>query len=158
MRKSIILVLVLCMSLVSCTVVNTETNTESTEPTIYDIPNPVISADYAEDIILKGDYHYFIYDDSPYKVQVLFRVNDKITDVSLFSIIIGEQSDEREYIYHLDELDVGKPLLADLGFPGDMSSYGITFRDRNGDEYTYAISQSGLDGSLVLTDYVPFIA
>ena len=153
MRKIIVLFLVLFVLLASCGKVNTKSDTENTERIIYDIPDPVITADYAEDVTLKGDYHHFIYDDSPYKVQVLFRAYDEITDVSLFAIIIGEREGEREYIYHLDTLDAKKPLLADLGFPGDMSSYGISFRDRNGEEHIYAISQSGMDGSLVTSDY-----
>ena len=109
----------------------------------------VISANYADKALLNSNnYHHCIADDSEYMVQVAFYAYQKLTNVSLFEIVITEDTDVENVIFTLDELDSKKPLLADLVFPGDMSMYGIRFTDKNGKEYTYAVAISGMDGSL----------
>lgn len=114
----------------------------------------LISANYADRALLDGgNYHHCIADDSEYMVQVAFRAYEKLTNISLFEIIITEEADLEEKVFSLSEMDRKKPLVADLGFPGDMSMYGIRFTDKNGKEYTYAIAISGRDGSLELFPY-----
>lgn len=114
----------------------------------------LISANYADKALLDGgNYHHCIADDSEYMVQVAFRAYEKLTNISLFEIIITEEADLEEEVFSLSEMDRKKPLVADLGFPGDMSMYGIRFTDKNGKEYTYAIAISGRDGSLELFPY-----
>ena len=114
----------------------------------------LISANYADKALLDGgNYHHCIADDSEYMVQVAFRAYEKLTNISLFEIIITEEADLEEEVFSLSEMDRKKPLVADLGFPGDMSMYGIRFTDKNGKEYTYAVAISGRDGSLELFPY-----
>lgn len=114
----------------------------------------LISANYADRALLDGgNYHHCIADDSEYMVQVAFRAYEKLTNISLFEIIITEEADLEEEVFSLSEMDRKKPLVADLGFPGDMSMYGIRFTDKNGKEYTYAVAISGRDGSLELFPY-----
>ena len=114
----------------------------------------LISANYADRALLDGgNYHHCIADDSEYMVQVAFRAYEKLTNISLFEIFITEEADLEEKVFSLSEMDRKKPLVADLGFPGDMSMYGIRFTDKNGKEYTYAIAISGRDGSLELFPY-----
>ena len=42
-----------------------------------------------------------------------------------------------------------------LDFPGDMTTYGISFTDADGAARHYAVSISGKDGSLVCAEYLP---
>ena len=44
--------------------------------------------------------------------------------------------------------------MAGVVFYGDMTTYGISFVDEEGNERYYAVSLSGMNGALVLNEYV----
>ena len=52
----------------------------------------------------------------------------------------------------LAELTEQMPLVAELDFPGDMTSYGIRFVDENGKTHVFRICQSLRNGALELQE------
>ncbi len=112
-----------------------------------------ISANYADDALLSsGNYHYFAEDASEFAVAVAFRANETLTDVALYELYWNDEGlIAGPCLYSLGQLDPGKPLVVDMDFPGDLSSYEIRFADARGVKQSRVIYMSGMDGSLVLS-------
>ena len=51
------------------------------------------------------------------------------------------------------ELSASWPLVAEVVFYGDLTTYGVSFTDEYGAERHFALSMSGLDGSIVSSEY-----
>ena len=118
-------------------------------------PNALTAA-YANDQLLQsGNFIHFDASFTDYPVQVVFRANEPLTNVVLFSMQLQETMELADEIYSLSRLDPGKPLVVDLDFPGDMTTYAIRYTDGNGDTFTYCICISGRNGALILYEYEP---
>lgn len=113
----------------------------------------LISANYADDLLLKsGNYHHFVGDDSEYAVHIAFRAHETLTDFTLCSMELTETMEVAEQIFFLSQLEPGKPLVADLDFPGDMSTYAVFFTDSRGTARQYTVSISGRNGAIELIE------
>ena len=112
-----------------------------------------LSANYADDALLgSGNYHYFAEDSSEYAVAVAFRANETLTDVALYELYWNDEGlVVGPCLYSIGRLDPEKPLVVDMDFPGDLSSYEIRFADARGVKQSRVIYMSGMDGSLVLS-------
>ena len=113
----------------------------------------LISANYADDDLLQaGSYHYWSSGEE-YSVSVAFRAYSTLWDVTLFSYTFGPEGlIPGEVLCCVQEMTEQMPLVAELAFPGDMTTYGIRFTDASGVCHTYSIYISGRDGSLVLSE------
>lgn len=112
-----------------------------------------VTADFADEKLLKsGDFYHYASDNSEYVVQVVFTVNVPVTDLSISSVSYADSGMEDTVIYVLSEMKADKPLVADLEFPGDMSTYKLSFTTEDGEAHSYTLYQSGKDGSLKLTE------
>lgn len=121
-------------------------------------PNqPPISVNYADRTLLaSGNYHYCKADDSEYAVSIAFRAQKSLWDVAFTSLDYTEEGFQvRDLLYQVAQLDPNKPLVADVSFPGDLTTYGIRFTDPEGIVRQYTVSVSGRNGSLVLEEYHP---
>lgn len=115
-----------------------------------------ISANFADDKLLKsGKYHHCIADASEQTVQIAFRANETLTDVTFYSMLFVEEFEKLEDLYQIPELTPDKPFVANVSFPGDMSMYGITFKDDKGVAHTYTVSINGRNGTLFLSEKTP---
>lgn len=116
-----------------------------------------ITANYADDTLLdSGNFHHCIADTSEYMVQVAFRANAVLTDVTFSSLQFSESGYEiAQVLCTLPELSPEKPLVADISFPGDLSAFGISFTVDGGSVYNYMICISGRNGALELTTWDP---
>lgn len=115
--------------------------------------NEPIRANYADDrLLLSGDYHHYTGSTSEYAVSIAFRANEDLTDVALCSMALTETMEVTEQLFFLPRLEPGKPLVADLEFPGDMTTYAVFFTDSSGNFREYTVSISGRNGALVLTE------
>ena len=114
---------------------------------------PLISVNYADDTLLSGSYHYYPGDQSEYPVRAAFRAGQRLDDFTIYRIHENPDGTQGlQKIYSLDLLEPKKPLVADLAFPGDMSSYVIGFvHPETGERSYWELYISGRDGSLVLT-------
>ncbi len=112
-----------------------------------------IYADYAEESF--NAYHAYWSDETDYITSIGFTPAERLTDVQfgLLDWFETESWQMSEVLYTMDELDPDHPFLAQVVFWGDMTTYGISFTDENGEVRHYAVSISGKDGSLVCTEY-----
>ena len=113
-----------------------------------------IYADYAEESF--NAFHAYWSDETDYITAIGFTPAERLTDVKfgLLDWFETESWQMSEVLYTMDELDPDHCFLAQVVFWGDMTTYGISFTDENGEVRHYAISISGKDGSLVCTEYV----
>lgn len=116
-----------------------------------------ISANYADRTLLdSGNYHHCKGDSSQYAVSIAFRAQEPLRDVAFTALDYTEAGFQvRELLYQTDRLDPEKPLVAEVSFPGDLTTYGIQFTDSEGIVHRYTVTVSGRNGSLVLTEYLP---
>lgn len=117
-----------------------------------------IRARFADESTLSGGrYHEFIAEDSEYMVKLLFTSDEILTDVQLSLLAPGSSSDYEvtKKLYTLEELTPDMPLVAGVVFYGDMTAYGISFTDAQGQSRHFAAYISGRNGSLLLDEYTP---
>ena len=131
-----------------------ECNNNSITKPKNDLPITVAFAD--ESLLNSGNYHHCCVDTSEYMVQIAFQANEILRDVSFTYLdVSGDSFRVIEEFYSVAEMNPDKPLVADVSFPGIASVYGISFTTSDGTVYTYAVSTSGKDGSLVFSEYIP---
>ena len=115
-----------------------------------------LSANYADDLLLgSGNYHHYVRSSEEYALRIAFRARETLTDVRLYSMAFHETLELEEELFFLSRLEPEKPLVADLDFPGDMSTYAILFTDSSSNQTCLCISISGRNGTLELWEYEP---
>ena len=114
-----------------------------------------IHADYAPEDF--NGYHAYWSDETDYITSIGFTPGEKLTDVKfgLLDWFETESWQMSETLFTIDEMDPDHAFLAQVVFWGDMTTYGISFTDAEGEARHYAVSISGKDGSLVCTEYLP---
>ena len=114
-----------------------------------------IYADYAPESF--NAFHAYWSEETDYITSMGFTPAGKLTDVKfgLLDWFETESWQMAQVLYTIDEMDPEHPFLAQVVFWGDMTTYGISFTDENGQARHYALSISGRDGSLVCTEYQP---
>ena len=119
-----------------------------TEPTLAPI-----YADYAAESF--NAYHAYWSDETDYITAIGFTPAEKLTNVrfGLLDWFETESWQMAEELYTMDEIDPDHAFLAQVVFWGDMTTYGISFTDADGETRHFAVSISGKDGSLVCQEY-----
>ena len=114
----------------------------------------LIGVNYAEDRVLREvSYHHYS-TNREYAVPVIFYAYGTLRDVTIFDMeFLGDGMVPAGDLYTLPEMTDAKPLVAELDFPGDFSTYGIRFTDESGTSYTYYIYMSGRNGLIELSKY-----
>ena len=112
----------------------------------------LISANYAdENLLLHGDYYAYLTGEE-YSTIIAFRAYGRLRDLELFGYELRDEGFvPGEVFCTLPELTEEMPLVAELAFPGDMTTYGIRFVDKAGVTHVHSIYISGRNGALVLT-------
>ena len=118
--------------------------------------NPKMTAYPAESLIgEKSDYTAYIQEDSEYTTWIAFRANELLLDVKLTSLEYAEEGYKVTEELHKERWMAEESyLVAGLVFYGDMTTYGISFVDGEGEERFFSVSLSGMDGSIVMNEYV----
>lgn len=116
-------------------------------------PLAPIHADYAEESF--NAYHAYWSDETDFITSIGFTPAETLTDVQfgLLDWFEREQYTMSEVLYTMDELDPEHCFLAQVVFWGDMTTYGISFTDADGEVRHFAVSVSGKDGSLICAEY-----
>ena len=112
-----------------------------------------IYADYAPEDF--NAYHAYWSDETDYITAIGFTPAERLTHVKfgLLDWFETESWQMSEVLYTMDELDPDHAFLAQVVFWGDMTTYGISFTDADGEARHFAVSISGKDGSLVCQEY-----
>lgn len=127
---------------------------------VVDTKSLPVSGVFIEDTTIDINLcHQFVADTSGYEVQIVLSATEKITNFQFNSLEYIESSDNESVdflmtpMYSLDELTSDKPLVVTLTFFGTIPSYGISYTDANGTERKFFLEVSGMDGSLLVTEY-----
>lgn len=105
-----------------------------------------------------AEYTSVVSGDPEYAVRLAFVTAETVTDVEFVSLRLenmdadGNPTWSTETLYSQPVLTPEKPLVAELSFPGDLPAYGIRYTDPSGTMRFFTLSQSGFDGSLVLSE------
>lgn len=115
---------------------------------------PAIISFADEELLESGRYIFQKADPSEYSVKIAIRANDLVKDPVFTSMTYEEtywMTDKR--LYSAWRLRSTKPLVIEVTFWGDMTSFGFGYTDEYGIERAYMISISGRNGFLEVTEY-----
>jgi len=116
---------------------------------------PPITAYYADVIEqIDEDQCDIVVDDSEYMVRIAFRANERLNDVSFTTLQYNNAYEVEQNHYWIHWMEEDTYFVAGVVFYGDMTTYGISFVDEEGEERNYAVSLSGMNGELELREYV----
>ena len=96
-------------------------------------------------------------ENKPYLRNVIVKTDAAITGVKILDCETGmctEDSTEmivKDVAYDYGDLDENTPLIIQTTFPGSASVRGLSYIDTTGNEKVFILSESGKDGSLVVT-------
>ena len=62
---------------------------------------------------------------------------------------------EDSILYTIPELTPDMPLIAQVVFYGDFTTYGLSFTDENGTQRLFVVYISGRNGAPILQEYTP---
>lgn len=113
-----------------------------------------VSAALAQDYPVPEGSASFCAEDSEYTTWIALRAYVPLTDVTLLRLDMAadEETLPAEALYHLPHLPADSSLLAGVVFYGDMTTYGVAFTDADGAQRLFALSISGRNGMLLLTE------
>ena len=104
---------------------------------------------------LSGYYIYCVTDESQYAFTISMGISETVYNVQFYTLSWNYGYHVRDVYYTMDSWDSRDLFVAEIALPGDTSTYGIQFTASNGITYYYGITDSGLDGSLVVFPYTP---
>ncbi len=111
---------------------------------------PIYAAYAGEDFF--GHYAYYC-DETEYVTDMAFRTDQTLKDVQFTLLRWDEDYAVDTVLYEIDTMTADQTFLAAVVFWGDMTTYGISFRDEAGNDRRYALTISGKDGSLLCFEY-----
>ncbi len=138
---------------------SSEPPSSSSQPPTEDVE---ISALYATDEVLSGydSYEEFIeFDDTDYP-KIVITTNVTLQNFAFIEVGYREEAEsivfyESNTLHSLSELSPEKPFVVTWMEQGVIPHRGVTYSDEYGTQKYYAISMSGEDGSLLLTEFAP---
>ena len=147
-----------------------QTTTEQTEsepaqsvPVENEIPEGgIVSAAWADDsleITTEGGYTEFTADSSEYSGKIVFSTDKGVSDFKLLALTFEDIDDEGKITYQIEELYTQEALTADtqlvveLTFMGEIPNYGISYDNHTGEIQRFTVSESGYDGSVILSPF-----
>lgn len=122
---------------------------------------PAVQAHWAEDELDDiSDYHEFSVSTAEPTARVLLSCEYAVKDFKVLGIEASPMSSSlsfsTEELYALDELTPDRPLLLNMTFYGLLPYYGVSYVDDSGETISYSINMSGKDGSVILTEFLPY--
>ena len=119
------------------------------------VPYPLFTADFAfPELLASGDFARCNVDDGEYSIKLMILPHETLRDVRFEKLMWVEDGYEVECTYDIfPELSAAWPLVADVVFYGDMTTYGVSFTDEYGAERHFSLFMSGMDGSIVASEY-----
>ena len=122
---------------------------------------PAVQAHWAEDVLAGlSDYHEVSVSTAEPLARVLLSCEYAVKDFKVLGIEASPMSNSlsfsTEELYALDELSPDRPLLLNMTFYGLLPYYGVSYVDDSGETISYSINMSGKDGSVILTEFLPY--
>lgn len=152
MKKLLPIVILLFLLLCACNQDHAPEPDIGTDSFASTVP---IRIEYADDTVISA--HHYDCGEEEYVTSLAITANEDVEDLT-FSMLTWSESNsytvEQDY-KTVAQLDSGSVFLADIVFYGDLTTYGIRFRDKAGTMRYYCIYISGKDGSLICDEYTP---
>ena len=105
---------------------------------------PIVSATVADNRLLKtGNYERYVVDSDEYTQQVAICAHQEIRNVEFYSMDVTEDYEADQLLFSAAKVKSGHFLLVEISFPGDMTTFGVRFTDKNGESYSYLLLESG---------------
>ena len=121
---------------------------------------PAVQAHWAENVLVGlSDYHEVSVSTAEPLARVLLSCEYAVKDFKVLGIEASMSSSlsfSTEELYALDELSPDRPLLLNMTFYGLLPYYGVSYVDDSGETISYFINMSGEDGSVILTEFLPY--
>lgn len=111
---------------------------------------PLLTANFADMNRVGSSYREFYpLEDADYSILMDIRVTAPVTDIELMMLEPFEYTVTESY-GGIESLDTMEPLLTELIFWGDFTTYGVSLTDEQGAQHLFAITMSGRNGELVV--------
>ncbi|MCR5213793.1 MAG: hypothetical protein K6E10_05215 [Eubacterium sp.] len=98
-------------------------------------------------------------DTAEYTTHVLFSVEKEVKNFKLLALTAEEIDEDGnikfsyEELFSLDALTPDQPLNAGMNFIGTIPNNGFMYTDDAGQNHIFVVSESGMDGSIVVWEY-----
>lgn len=111
-----------------------------------------------------GDCEWVTLYDGPDACCILITTESTISDLNLWNLFVEDVEEDGTLICsptlagddcHWDTVTPDTSIAVQLIFPGDLPSYGISYRDQQGVQYRFVLEVSGYDGSLLMREVDP---
>lgn len=113
-----------------------------------------VRAGLASEKVLESPHHLVIVDNSEYMEYLVFRSTQPLTDVRLTALLPDVGGYKEDCTYEtLSQLTPEKPLVAEVVFYGDFTTYGLSFTDEAGTQRQFAVYISGRNSAPILQEY-----
>ncbi len=120
---------------------------------------PDIEGQWESDVKQLGPHDTFTAAESDPQAGVVFSVSKPVKDFKVLSLQFKDFDNNGKPVFQVKELYT-KPvllperkLLVRFVFFGSIPNNGISYKDQTGRTRCYSVSQSGMDGSLVFTEF-----
>lgn len=108
---------------------------------------PIITVADVDDRLLKsGNYEHQVLSTDEYTQQVAICAHKEIRDIEFYSLDVSEAYMADQLLFTMTKVKAGSFILMDISFPGDMTTYGLRFTDKDGKSYSYLLEDSGYHG------------
>lgn len=119
-----------------------------------------VSAAFApEDLSVLGDYQEIKASTSDPVVKVAITTKGKVSDFKVLGLEFMNADDDgnitfrENAVYRVGDVTCDKSVVISLSLIGTIPNNGISFKDANGNLKKYTISESGMDGSIILSEF-----
>ena len=143
-------------AITSVTTVSVTTEQVETEP---EATEGLFMIDYAENVLGNyTEYDQFIYDDTEPVTRAVLYTDGVVKDLKFLSLSNpgvdenGMMTFDKTELFSHKYITKDRPMLVTLTFYGDIPTYGVSVTDAVGATICFAITMSGEDGSLILTE------
>ena len=124
----------------------------------YNNAVPDIEGQWERDVKQLGPHDTFVAGKSDPRAGVVFSVNNLVKNFKVLSLHFKDFNKGKPVVLvkELDTKEVFSPdrqLLVKFSFFGSIPNNGISYTDPNGKTRYYSISESGMDGSLVFSEF-----
>ncbi len=114
-------------------------------------PKAPIYAAYAEEGFQPT--HSYWTEETEFITKMAFTTDQTLRNVQFTLLTWNETYEVDSVLCEFDTMDADNPFLAAVVFWGDMTTYGISFRDETDTLRRFALTISGKDGSLLCFEY-----
>lgn len=117
-----------------------------------------LSVVLADDTAFPADYDSYSEGTTDYSVRALLTTDRTVTDLRLVTLTVGDDGSgglvytTGETLYQAASFGPDRPLLWETSFAGDLPERAVVYTDADGSVHQLALSLSGADGSLLLTE------